>query len=215
MVANLMEDTLGNTLEKKLVLYGSGAYHYYTYGLCKYADRFSKDYAYVHVDHHGNYAYGHRNLEELRCGAFVERILLGKNSNGNKDTKASTAFFVGSKVTGFKKWLGIPLPHTYPYILEDQLRKRNGFSRLRNQLSNLPRDVYLSFDLNVMDTSEIYTDYPDDHGSLRTEELLEVLDAIKQTKHIVGADILGFAGGRRETAGFELYKEIVDSILEA
>src|SRR3989339_177768 len=55
-INQLIEEKIGYIGEEKLVVYGSGRYHHYTYGLCKLADRISNDYGYIHFDHHNDYA---------------------------------------------------------------------------------------------------------------------------------------------------------------
>ena len=54
-IGSLMRRSFKNSKEKKLVLYGSGSLHHYTYGLCRLADKLSKNYAYIHFDHHDDF----------------------------------------------------------------------------------------------------------------------------------------------------------------
>lgn len=207
-IEQLMDSLLDDDLSRKLVMYGNGFYHHYTYGLCKHADRFSDDYAYIHFDHHPDYRYSFEK-NRLGCGSFVERIV----STG--DTNASTALFIGSEATKLVEVLGIPLPipiAAYNHIMEEDILM-NGMKPVKKNLSKLPHDVYLSFDLDVMDETEIRTDYS--RGSLKAGTLLGIIETIKQSKRIIGADILGFADTTLDIKSAELYLMIAESLLEA
>lgn len=199
---------LGNSLERKLAMYGNGSYHHYTYGLCRHADRFSDDYAYIHFDHHTDYEYFPKK-DMIDCSTFVGTILSGR------DTNASTALFIGSRPIAPPKIFGIPLlmPFSiYPSVLDEEIRSK-GLKTIEKKLRRLPKDVYMSFDLDVMDRSEIYTEPLFDNGSLKTDELLGIIDVIKKRKRIIGADILGFAGTRESSKGPELYAQIAESVM--
>ena len=201
-IIDLASFALRDKLERKLVLYGSGAYHHYTYGLCNHADKISSNYAYIHFDHHHDHYDKHgRESGLLSCGAFVAELL--------EDTNASAAMLIGSM-------LGNQEPvnnKIYLDMTEKHLRRRGGFRRFERELSEIPENVYLSFDLDVMDKKYLQSAY--DQGTLKPKELFKLIDMIKKNKRIIGADVLGFAGMDDPYApGKLLYKDIVLSLLE-
>ena len=51
-LSSMIQSITQNDDRKKLVVYGSGFYHHYTYLLCKHADRLREEYGYIHFDHH-------------------------------------------------------------------------------------------------------------------------------------------------------------------
>ena len=195
-ICNIINEALGESLKRKLVVYGSGYYHHFTYGLCKHVDKISKDYAYIHFDHHTDI--GCSNLATVSCGSFVQSIL--------GDANASAALFIGNDAPNERKDLRLL------GIREEQLRKKKGFRKLRKKLLKLPGEAYLSFDLDVMLKSLIATNFG--QGTTTTEELMKCVSLIKETKHIIGADILGYRGEGNDP-GKELYAKIVESLLEA
>ncbi len=194
-ICRIVNRALGKSSKRKLVMYGSGFYHHFTYGLCRHADRVSEDYAYIHFDHHDD----SRKLRHNRidCGAFVKDIL--------EDTNASAVLYIGTNAPK-----NLPVPNKLS-IAEYHLRRGKRFQKLEWKLKNLPEEVYLSFDLDVMDKSIIGTVY--DQGSLKTRELMKCISLIKRSKHIIGADVLGYRGVRGKVHGKELYKKIVNSLL--
>jgi len=207
-IFKLTSSALKGGLERKLVLYGSGAYHHYTYGLCRHADRLSGNYAYMHFDHHNDHfkheeIYGeYRGKARISCGAFLADLL--------KDTNASAVMLIGSN-------MGSQTPvknKIYKAITEKHLRAIRGFRRFGRDLSALPEDVYLSFDLDVMTKRCLRSAY--DQGTLKPKELFKMIETIKRNKRIISADVLGFAGMLDQTLpGKSLYKDIVLSLLES
>ncbi len=210
-VLESITEALGKSAQKRIVMYGSGDYHHYTYGLCRLADALSEEYGYVHLDHHSDdYP---SSSKGINCGSFVNYIL--------EDTNAAKALLIGE----------YPNPRTtnqlghglFDAITESGLRDKNGSRELDKKLSKLPDDVYLTFDLDVMDYDEITTGF--DQGTLKRKELLDVISAIKASKNIISADILGFEfrdfavffqGGQktcRLTDCEKLYAEIADRIM--
>ncbi|MFH0752683.1 MAG: arginase family protein [archaeon] len=219
-ICEFFDKKLGHIDRRKLVLYGSGSYHHYTYGLCKRADKISNNYLYIHFDHHTDYTsvmyekdyismkHGRPTRSRLSCGSFVDQILT--------DTNASALFFVGSIPRNEDKDLHLG-------IRESTLESEEGPAVLKKQISSLPNEVYLSFDLDVMHISEIKTDY--NQGIMTTELLLKTVEIIKENKNIIGADILGlskeeFKGlwlsrtrNKGHSKGLKLYKKLVDLLI--
>lgn len=202
-IINLTKKSLQEITTRKLVVYGSGNFHHYTYGLCMHASRMCQDFGYIHFDHHNDY-----NIEpereirgEIACGTFVKTIL--------EDTNASAALFVGSRPPKEALINGIP----HPYIYEEHLRTHSRFNKLERLLKQLPDDVYLSFDLDVMCKSAIITAW--DQGNLKIHELMKAISIIKKNKNIIGADILGYGDPQNKLGGKDLYVKIAQSILKS
>lgn len=170
-IASEIKRRLGYADKKTLAVYSSGFFHHYTYGLCKLADKLSKEYFYIHFDHHSDYSTIHSDY--LACGGFVGEIL--------RDTNAQSAFFVGS--------LPLASNNTRANFIQKSGRGKK-IDSLDEVLEKTPEDVYISFDLDVMADNEILTDF--DRGTLKTDGLLNMISAIKQKKRIISADILGY-----------------------
>lgn len=196
-ICEIVENTLKSN-NKNIVLLGSGYYHHFTYGLCLHADRFSEDYAYIHFDHHNDYFDSGFRPTYIHCGSFVRSILV--------DTNASSAFFIGNKPP--EKTLKSK-PHLS--MLENQFRSKTGLKRFQRNLSKLPNDVYLSFDLDVLNTKIMHTAY--DQGTLKLKELMHMLDMIKETKTIISADIVGYADTDGKKQGKGVYAKIINSLM--
>ena len=64
-----------------------------------------------------------------------------------------------------------------------------------------------------MHKSTITTAY--DQGSLKVRELMKCISLIKQSKHIIGADVLGYADITGRAPGKKLYAKIVASLLQS
>ncbi len=164
---------------KTLVIYGSGSFHHYTYGLCRAADRLSKGYCYIHFDYHDDYDTD--NPQRLGCGSFVNAIL--------QDTHAAQAIFIGTSIPWKQSIHSIGCSG-----------KEETISDLERTLKKNPQDVYLSFDLDVMDPSEISTDYS--MGDMGADELVRLIEMIKGKKRIIGADVLGYSRDGYSTARY-------------
>ncbi len=220
-ICNIMKRAVAGGEEKKLAVYGCGYYHHYTYGLCKRADRLSENYGYIHFDHHEDYWRGdmkksflkscrslnsesNDDMDRIDCGSFVADILY--------DTHASGLLLVGSTIDR-----AVPrmLKHkVHESIVERQFRNKTGMDMFRRRLDKLPEDVYLSFDLDVMDIKFIETAYS--QGTLKPKELMAMIEAIKDSKNIISADVLAYGGILDRTKpGRKLYKQIVDSLIDS
>lgn len=196
-ICEIVENTLrGNN--RNLVLLGSGYYHHFTYSLCLHADRFSDNYAYIHFDHHNDYFDSTFKTTYIHCGSFVRSILV--------DTNASSALFIGVRPP--KKVLKSKL---HMSLLEEQLRSENGLEKFQKKLSKLPSDVYLSFDLDVLNTKIMHTAY--DQGTLKQRELMDMINIIKKTKTIISADIVGYADVDGKKQGKDIYAKIISSLM--
>lgn len=205
IITSMVKNLLGENPKRRLVLYGSGNYHHYTYGLCRLADALSEEYGYIHIDHHSDFKNSASPLDSnVYCGSFVQAILA--------ETNASEALFIGSRET--QDFDGSKLPH--PSIIERELMGSNGQKLLEQKLRALPRDVYLTIDLDVMHRDEIATSY--DRGIMRKKRLMKTLDTIKQSKNIISADALGLVTDIMSfnctvEKSLKLYEDIADMLM--
>ncbi len=197
--------------KKSLLVYGEGVFHHFAYALCRLADKKHNEYSYIHIDHHhDSYRFNKKGL--LDCGNFVNQIALSCNVKRGKGKQ--NIIFIGNNVL-FKRY---PLDTDYA-ITEDDLRTKKGKRTLEDFLEDTPKKAYVSIDLDVMLNKEIPTSY--DRGTLRKEELIDILNSIKAKKEIIGADIVGYNWSSLNIGGIflrkkslKLYQNIVQNILE-
>lgn len=166
---------LGKQKGKILTLYGDGGYHHYTYGLClKVAKRKSKDYIYVHADNHTD---ARKCDDPIGCGSFVEDI--------TDKPRAKDILLLGTTYGSNEKNRTI--------VTVETLTSKNAKEDLRKALkAKQQKDVYASFDLDVLNGIEITTSYGT--GNLSLENLLDAIEVISEEKNIISADILGLTG---------------------
>jgi len=180
-----------------LVVYGSGSFHHYTYGLCKgLADKRSQGYSYLHYDQHSDYGsrVDDRSFNnEVGCGDFVKEILI--------DTHAISAFLIGP--TGI-----------YPKIERAKVRNHeNSFRKLQNLFNGgMSPEVYISIDLDVLKEGMI-TDWG--MGTMSLNQILDSLTKVKERKKIIGADICGLSRNKTtDDTSIETYRRIMGRLQE-
>lgn len=178
----VIQDTqpLSSLEGKVLTVYGDGCYHHYTYGLCMAtACKKNKDYLYIHVDNHKD-----ANKPEdrfLGCGSFVEEL--------PKKPKAKDIIFLGAQYGSND--------YNRTYVPQETISSEHARKILKNVLKEKPqKDVYASFDLDVMNRTEIITSYI--QGTLELKHLLKIIEVIKDEKYIISADILGLSNRTRD-----------------
>ena len=196
-----------------LTIYGSGAYHHFTYCLTKLAlDRRGLDgfnWTYFHWDQHRD-DWGKRDQngqpKNLNCAGFVDSIahdhqgipfMVGPEAYPHKDSR-------GYMVLGNN----IPIYHNY----FTQKRQRSQ-SWPRNtpfpdatglelpavdDLRATPTETYLTFDLDLLAESEMVTDY-DQNELMTLRRVCHMLDYIRPFKRIFSADILGLPEDRHHS----------------
>ncbi|GAF74306.1 unnamed protein product, partial [marine sediment metagenome] len=184
-----------------IVVYGHGSYHHYTYGLCRVlATRRSEDFAYIHIDQHHDMwkLYG----DSVDCSRFVQLIV--------EDCSLSHALLIGNKNEYKipKRFISEIKNKLYSQVPVNELKK-NLEKKLYNALKKLPDDVYISFDLDVMNKSEIQTGWPG--GELIREEILQCIRVIKSKKNIIGVDILGWSVDFEENRERPEYQQSLQS----
>lgn len=195
--------------QKVLTLYGSGGKHHYTYGLCReVADKRSEGYTYFHFDYHTDYGYTLHNGNDdiLNCAEFVDVIL--------RDSNAQALRYVGCRSSIDDGWCSVDIEKigkTYDSDLKDQPNSKTMKKAIRRLLQNTPNDVYISMDLDVLNSDEIRTAYG--NGPLSLNQLLESLDVIKTQKNIISADVLGYSTEwRRHEKSLLTYARIVEMV---
>lgn len=161
--------------EKILTIYGSGSYHHYTYGLCyTIARRKSKNYLYAHLDNHTDtvkYPNG-----KLGCGAFVEDIV--------DAPEAKDIIMIGPKN-------GVNYKNR-TCVDQLTLTSEDAKTYLKQALANKKeKDVYASFDLDILSITEISAFY--NQGELKLEHLLDIVHVLKEEKNVISADICGYS----------------------
>ncbi len=186
IIEEAIPDYIKDSKAPTLCFSGHGEYHHYTYGLCKVlADRRSKRYGYVHIDHHHDMWDDSEKgglRKELHCGRFVKSI--------RANTNASHVLTVGTQEVE-KELEGNPAQ--YHHIPNHELEK--GLFCIDSALQRLPDDVYVSIDLDFLSPKEISTGWPE--GSFKKETLFCCLELIKERKRLVGVDVCGWdAGGQ-------------------
>ncbi len=203
-IIRITREAVGTSQAKKIVVMGGGYYHHYTYGLCKRADKISQNYGYIHFDQHDDYQFyeelGERKEGKINCGSFVKDIL--------EDTNASSALFIGSIPPK-----DILLPgKKHLHISEKTIVSGDWLKKLQKKLEQLPEEVYLSFDLDVMEEKAIVTAWSP--ASLTVKELFLAIAMIKKNKKIIGVDIVGYGGAGEIVPGRELYLKIMKALLK-
>ncbi len=189
---------------KSLILAGSGNMHHYTYPICKiFADKKSKGYGYIHFDLHDDT--GKIDLLDdihIGCASFVQYLL--------DEDKIKNVFYVGCCQE-------IDLPsfvwNTEKYskkvkIVKYHSLENNESKIIMTSLKDIPNDVYVSMDLDVLERKDIHTGFG--YGKLSLEKLIQCLEIIKSEKNIIGADVLGYETEKLMEKGTKTYKEIYE-----
>jgi hypothetical protein len=174
-----------------LTLYGHGEYHHYTYGLCSVlADRKSPSYAYIHIDQHHDMWSDSHNM--LHCGRFTRSLL--------KDSNAQKVVLLGINTVDYH-CAGKDILY---------IRHENRYlERVKGILNNIPKDVYISIDLDVLKYDEMQTHWP--KGKMTFSELETTLKTLLTEKNLIGADILGWDDAdKRRKKSLSVYKKLVE-----
>lgn len=185
----LIQELIKNEDKKLLTVIGHGVYHHLVYTLCRYADKISKKYSYIHIDRHCDSWRTPEEalLGELNCANFVPFIL--------EDTNAQNVLYLGSNIIEedletFDNDLLLLKYEKSKFVKENV----SGFfkeEKLERLIDSLEDDVYISMDLDVMDSSEVVTGF--ERGRLTKIGLFDALSMIKRKKRIIGADIVGYS----------------------
>ncbi len=185
---------------KPLVIYGHGNFHHYTYGLCAHLTKNHKKYTYCQVDYHSDEGKGY---VATRAGGMGLGSRLKK-----KPPKGSVRLDCGSFVRDLKHhgvtdwlYLGCNTGRTDNKRVQgaDQKDLQDFKLTLKPFVEGMAKKLktkraYVSMDLDVIHSVDIATGYG--QGSIRLEDLLEIYSAIRDSKEIIGADILGYCGAK-------------------
>lgn len=192
-VSNEVASKVGFYSKKTLALYGSGQYHHLAYGLCRLANDLSKNFAYIHIDHHSD-SYKSKT-GKISCSSFVQYIV------GDGFAKESLL-------------IGATHPSAAGFTDEHSLYK-SGMKTLEELLDNSRYDnVYLSIDFDIMKKGEIST-IPS-RGAMDKKMILDVIGIIKSKKNIISADILGYTFSlfpSRRQKSMQLYEDVAKAII--
>lgn len=166
IVKQALEEVLTST--NPVVINGTGDFHHLTYGVCA---RLKEPFGYIHIDNHADF--GDKNDEFINMGAFVDYLLTNTHANGG--------LLIGCNNT-YKKKCPI-LSYNECHTIKKQLPQ---------YLEQLPQQVYVSVDLDVLTPETFTSGY--ESGQLTPEILFNILDMICEKKTLVGGDICGYAG---------------------
>ena len=156
---------LGLKRSTRLVLNEDGNAHHLTYGICA---NLKDDFGYIHFDRHSDY--GTTDVRTVCMGGFVARLL--------EDTRAVDSLFIGCDQ---------PLGHKT--IPSDDYSK---LVDLIPTLNELPAQVYVSVDLDVLKPEEFSSGYTT--GTMTRAQLTRALEQIIANKEVLGIDICGYSG---------------------
>lgn len=187
-----------------LTIYGTGAYHHFTYALTRLAleRRGLRNWTYTHIDAHRD-SWGQKSASGkkpwLNCANFVDQLahdhcaipfMIGSDCYPKQDSQ-------GFEICGKK----IPIYHNYftKKLQESQTWTNNVVPASqrglelpgRDDLEATPTETYLSFDLDVLGYSEIVTEY-DQFEASTLRRLCQIVDRVRAHKRVFSADILGF-----------------------
>jgi arginase family enzyme len=197
----------GKTLEKTpIVVYGSGHYHHYTYGLChELADKRSQRYTYIHIDQHTDFGstMPHIYSNLLSCGNFVTQIL--------EDSNAKPSIHIGQPYP-YDVWVDLkPRISELKFITNVNVNSNTKrFKRVNNLFSWMRPEVYVTIDLDVLN-SGVNTDYG--NGYLTLNQLLKTLTQIKQRRKIIGLDICGLTEDEEiDERSIQTHRDIINCV---
>jgi arginase family enzyme len=205
-IRKAIKGCINNHNGKLLTLYGTGKLHHYTYGLCtEVADKRSNEYSYFHFDAHNDsedIPSEVLNPRTLNYGNFVPRIM--------KDSKAKSVRYVGSVIC-----------HILPFISQTTKNVRcisnvENVDALKKILENLPNDLYMSTDLDVLAGHYAVDSDFQGAGRISVDTLIDCYEVLKKYKNIISADILGYSrSGQnwRDSMTLEAYAKIAKVII--
>lgn len=173
-----------------VTVYGHGNYHHYTYGITHHVmiPR-SKRFMYAHIDYHTDDGMGSfrkkdgKEIHALSCGSFTRAI---KNHGARAYMYIGTDVRCGTQkkrikqdTIEMKSWSSSKLrkPLLKNFIMTEARKKRT-------------KDTYVSIDLDVVRYEDCATGYQ--QGKISLEDILEIVEALKDCKNVVAADILGY-----------------------
>lgn len=172
-----------------LAVYGSGWFHHFTYGLTAAAG--NKKFCYIHVDRHTDFLPGYR----LRDGAIIYSNFVEDIRRDN----ANDLILIGSFISDYKGFVLAPIM--------DSINTPEALIAIEKHLDSTYDDVYVSFDLDVLD-NEVINDWQKE-GKMSRKRLLEFARMIKKKKNIIGADILGFTNSNYGFKSWDAYAGMV------
>ena len=191
-----------------LTIYGSGSLHHYTHSLTRLSterrgfDPEKLEWTYAHFDNHRDTWLDHsRGGNSINCGGFVDLIardhggvpfLIGTDVYPRKDIKGYS--FSGRKIPIFSNYFSSKIKRKFPWhtYRGPGLRSFTYATQLPSEEDLLltPRPSYLSFDLDVLRSTELVSDF-DHHHYMTLRRLCQIVDKVRGYKSIFGADILG------------------------
>lgn len=205
---------------KRMVAYGDGCLHHLTYGLvCRAFEEYGKG-AYIHIDNHpDDYDLKGAGEDKISCEGFLEELVEDNDAEslliGAHSDRFPSITFRKNPPT-IEKW-GIS-DSTSKETIEFNGNEEmwNDFLRsLEGLVRTLPDNVYVSNDLDFLASTEIKTGFLE--GGRKTRELMDILDSIRSSKDVIGADVLGFPGSKDDKEvekASVLYSAVIERVTE-
>jgi len=191
-----------------LTIYGNGEFHHSTYALTQFARERrglgydGRDWTYFHFDQHRD-DWGRRRADgeanHIDCASFVDQIayhhqavpfMVGPSVYAKKDSQGYR--ISGQEIPIYSNQFSKAMQESKGWRSDSVLDGWTDARRLptRRDLSETPTPSYLSFDLDLLSTTEIVTNY-DQNETMTLRSLVPILDRVREHKRIFSADILG------------------------
>lgn len=205
-IERLVADVVSSD-SRVLALMSHGGQHHFTYGLCKLADKISKKYGYIHIDNHqddGSQFYqsndgiylkhsinggANADYSVLECGYFTNQICLFTNVN-QINPRDRQRIIIGNETC-----VGHNRDREYQRrflekVGNPHVNLNKSLAGLEKDLAELPDEVYVTIDLDVLKPDEVRTAFT--RGVMSMAELIHIVNAICNSKTVIGASILGY-----------------------
>lgn len=187
-----------------LTIYGTGAYHHFTYALTRLAleRRGLRNWTYTHIDAHRD-SWGRKTTSGkkpwLNCANFVDQLvhdhcavpfMIGSDCYPKQDSEGFR--ICGKRIPIYSNYFTKKLQQSQKWTSNTVPASQTGLELpALDDLRASPTETYLSFDLDVLGYSEIVTEYDQlEDSTLR--RLCQIVDRVRTYKRVFSADILGF-----------------------
>lgn len=172
-----IDQKLDERRRSNITFIGSGNYHYVSYLL---QAKMKTAYTLILFDHHTDTLKAPSD-ELISCGSWVLETL-------QQLPMLKKVIIIGVSEDAKQH---IPLPYRKKVIIvtENSLQSKPS-NIIRQTLDMIPTDnVYISVDKDVLDKKDAITGW--DHGTLRLEQLTNMITKIGNRKNIIGSDVCG------------------------
>jgi len=172
-----IQDRLKRRKHKKITLIGNGNYHYVTYALLS---EIRQPFSLILFDHHTDLA-PNEDMPYISCGSWVREAL-------EKLPYLNRVIIIGARAPDSREASGMPANVTL--ISEEEIGRLSAADIVRAVRCLLPdQPIYISVDKDVLDRANAATNW--DQGSMKLQQLVEVIRELKRTLAIAGVDVCG------------------------